>query len=194
MVEKKLDYYAAISGLASLDRSHQVHFSKGELRELVKNRLENMAPTATDLYRNNKNRINIHGYLGGKVNMKEITELTYDLDHNLLGGYVPRQQLETLSSADFARYFHKKIECGTTMRTYDTFLTDSHFGLMAKPRRTEPATTTSGATNIDQKVEKKPITTPASAHIRKVIVCKRCNSRFAGPSRMKSLRRHICKH
>lgn len=192
MVERKLDYYDVIRGLASLDRSHQVSFNKGELRELVKNRIENMEPAVTDLYRNNKNRINIHGYLGGKVDMKQITEMTYDLDHNLLGGFVPRQQLETLSSADFARYFHKKIECGNSLRTYDTFLSDVHFGLMAKPKKIEMNETAENKDTAENK-ETKPVTTPTSAHIRKVVVCKRCNSRFVGPSRMKSLRRHNCK-
>ncbi|KAL3231690.1 Chromatin structure-remodeling complex protein RSC14 [Nakaseomyces bracarensis] len=213
MIEKKLDYYGALAGLASLDRSHQVNFSDGELVELVKNRRENLEPQSEDLYRNNKNRINIHGSLGGKVDMKEITEMTYDLDHNLLGGYVPRQQLETLSSADFARYFHKKIECGNSLRAYDTFLADTHFGLMAKPQKksseaqpnnatatdsaatvaTTTATTTTTPTNTSESTVAAKVATPTSSHVRKVVVCKRCRARFIGPSRMKSLRRHNCK-
>lgn len=200
----KLDYYSVIGGLGSLDRSHSVVLGPQELRELVKNTEENRSDTALpDLYRNNKERVNIHGYLGGRVDMKEVSEMTYDLNHTLLGGYVPRQQLETLCSTDFARYMHRKVDCGDAMQVYDTFLADNHLGLAQRPRIHTQTTQSPQAQaqaqaqgqgqGIAQPMQDKIPPVQHDTHVRKVVVCKRCRARFLGPSRMKSLRRHNCK-
>lgn len=117
------NYYDLISGLSAFECSHEVLLSAGELEQLVESSDEecckNGETTDDESSTIEKKRLTVHGYLGGKVDLTEASNASYDLSHTLLGGYVPRRQLESLSSIDFAHYFHKSLECENALRNYD---------------------------------------------------------------------------
>ena len=119
---EKKNYYDIIAGLSAFESSQEVTLSSNELEELVKN-TESTPETPKqviqeDTEKIDKKRMTVHGYLGGKVDLTEATNASYDLSHTLLGGYVPKRQLESLSSIDFAHYFHKSLECENALQLY----------------------------------------------------------------------------
>ncbi|CCC66908.1 hypothetical protein NCAS_0A03500 [Naumovozyma castellii] len=159
----KKNYYEVIAGLAELERSQDITFTKEELYQLTK-------PVPLKKAEAKSKRHIVHAYLGGNIDIKDTTE--YDLSHTLLGTHVPQKQLEMLSSIDFAQLFHKTLECENALQINDMFFD----GLTPSPRKSDPQ-------------DSKEATTKG---VRKVVVCKRCQSRFKGPLRMKQLEKHTC--
>ncbi|SMN20968.1 similar to Saccharomyces cerevisiae YBL006C LDB7 Component of the RSC chromatin remodeling complex [Maudiozyma saulgeensis] len=195
----KRDYYEVIGALSSFETSQEVVLSNDELVELTKPKIDTQQKEASE------ERIPVHAYLGGKVNMKEAAHASYDLGHTLLGGYVPQRQLESLSSIDFAHYFDKTLDCDDALQIFDTFLpasarqcmllsTQNELDIRAKAkakakleRKQKAATAAADSANgTDERV------LPDGKIVRKVIMCRRCNRKFRGEDRMKQLKRHEC--
>lgn len=183
-VVKKRSYYDVIAGLAAFECSQEVTFNPHDLQELVKQPDESQKPFNDENSR--KKRTIVHGYLGGKVDMNEASNASYDLSHTLLGGYVPKRQLESLSSIDFAHYFHKSLECENALQVYDLFVGTGYGRIPAHINGREAAP-------VENATIAERTSTPAKS-VRKVVVCKRCRSRFAGPRRMQELEKHACRH
>ncbi|CCD22491.1 Ldb7p NDAI_0A03340 [Naumovozyma dairenensis CBS 421] len=170
-------YYDVISGLAALERSHQITFSQDELLQLTENSKK------VRKSKNEKRKIidtavrpTIHSYLGGTINVTDKTN--YDVSHTLLGNHVPKSQLETLSSIDFAQLFHKYLSCEDVLQIHDIFFSNSFPNTFSSP----PVDIHNEDTNKEGE----------KAKVRKVIICKRCNSRFTGRNRMSLLKKHTC--
>lgn len=198
----KKTYYDIIAGLAAFEKSQAVSLTPEELLELTtisnntKEEKKKEDHSETEIKPDNsigekkvedteaeedKPKINIHGYLGGKVDLSEATNVNYDLGHTLLGGYVPKKQLESLSSLDFAHYFHKSLECEDALQIYDLFIPTSN--------KMHMLLNTNG--NDTSKITPDRIT-PEGKIIRKVIICKKCKSKFYGPTRLQQLKKHDC--
>ncbi|KAK5782461.1 Ldb7p PWA37_000605 [Arxiozyma heterogenica] len=152
-------------------------------------------------------RPNLHGYLGGKVDMEEIKVAQHDLSHTLLGSYIPKRQLESLTSLDFAQYFHKALECEESLQIYDLFIQPVE---NIKSSSVAPKKIENGNSNNSNNITKDSLkeidpsdlehnqrvyqwTKPDGKVVRKVVLCNRCNGRFFGPNRMKQLLQHNCK-
>ncbi|CDH09323.1 related to Chromatin structure-remodeling complex protein RSC14 [Zygosaccharomyces bailii ISA1307] len=178
-LSKKKGYYDVIAGLAAFECSQDVSLTTQELDELVKaedDKQTQVIPNSAN-EETRKKKVTVHGYLGGKVDLDEASNASYDLSHTLLGGYVPKRQLESLSSIDFAHYFHKSLECESALQVYDSF--------MASNFRRAPALPT------DPVQDNLHSGTPSPA-VRKSLVCKKCGARFSGSHRMHRLRKHTC--
>ncbi|GAV55794.1 hypothetical protein ZYGR_0AY01870 [Zygosaccharomyces rouxii] len=188
---KRRTYYEVIAGLASFERSQDVSLSHPELQELVKAEIHNkqtekLPNTANEEAKRKK--VTVHGYLGGKVDLDEASNASYDLSHTLLGGYVPRRQLESLSSIDFAHYFHKSLECEDALQIYDLFVANNFRRATALP---------STVTHINNNNNNNSSThdeahSPPGSNIKKSLVCKKCGTKFSGSHRMHRLRKHTC--
>lgn len=188
-----------LAGLSAFESSQEVIFNQHDLQELVKEDEEQQSKEqnkSTD-EESRRKRTTVHGYLGGKVDLNEASNASYDLSHTLLGGYVPKRQLESLSSVDFAHYFHKSLECEDALQVYDVFVA-SGYGRVATQLNGRVAlntgeNTSSGtpASGLDEN-DKNTVTGPVKM-TRKVIVCRRCKSRFVGPKRKHDLEKHECK-
>ncbi|GCE99855.1 hypothetical protein ZYGM_003041 [Zygosaccharomyces mellis] len=182
---KRRTYYEVIAGLASFERSQDVSLSYPELQELVNaesynKQAEKLPNTANEGTKRKK--VTVHGYLGGKVDLDEASNASYDLSHTLLGGYVPKRQLESLSSIDFAHYFHKSLECEDALQIYDLFVANNFRRATALP----PA-----VTHINNNSDNEPHSSPGST-IKKSLICKKCGTKFSGSHRMHRLRKHSC--
>lgn len=155
-----------------------------------------------------RRRPNLHGYLGGKVDMEEIKIAQHDLSHTLLGSYIPKRQLESLTSLDFAQYFHKALECEESLQIYDLFIqpTQNTKSRSTVPKNLENINTTNNNNNTTKESSERvdlsdpehnprvyQWTKPDGKVVRKVVLCNRCNGRFFGPNRMKQLLQHNCK-
>ncbi|EDO17619.1 hypothetical protein Kpol_1061p44 [Vanderwaltozyma polyspora DSM 70294] len=176
---QKRNYYDVIAGLSAFEKSNDVTLSNEELRELTtindKDGDDELQSNENEENLKNdeeKGKMVVHGYLGGKVDLSEASNATYDLSHTLLGGYVPKKQLESLSSIDFAHYFHKSLECENALEVYDLLVGNEYRHVQQQQYRSD-------SQNKD-------------GNVRKVVICKNCKSRFTGPNRMKSLYKHNC--
>ncbi|CCK69403.1 Ldb7p KNAG_0C02920 [Huiozyma naganishii CBS 8797] len=190
-------YYDIISALSAVEKSQDVVFTPEELVELTAPLEQGRSnDPQSDTKKDGKPRINVHGYMGDvKVNPVEASKVEYDLSHTLLGGYVPRKQLESLSSVDFAHYFHKALECENTLQIYDMFVPQKSAMHQVLAGRLDHDTTQQ---NQQQQQQQQQRTTyqrvdAAGRIVKKVLVCKRCSSKFQGPHRWKQLKQHVCK-
>lgn len=184
-VGKKRSYYDIIAGLAAFECSQEVTFNRHDLQELVKQPTESQSVTRNTEDETRRKRTIVHGYLGGKVDINEASNASYDLSHTLLGGYVPKRQLESLSSIDFAHYFHKSLECEDALQVYDLFV-GTGYGRIPAHINGQVAAPVEAATARDSRLE-----SPAKS-VRKVVVCKRCGARAHGPRRVQELENHVC--
>lgn len=176
---KRKSYYDVIGGLAAFECSQEVSLNPQELTELIKaedDKQAQMIPNNANEETRRK-KVTVHGYLGGKVDLDEASNASYDLSHTLLGGYVPKRQLESLSSIDFAHYFHKSLECESALQVYDSFMANNFRRATAVP--------------MDPPQDNSHNGTPSPA-IRKSLLCKKCGSKFTGSHRMHRLRKHVC--
>ncbi|QLQ79801.1 hypothetical protein HG537_0C04500 [Torulaspora globosa] len=192
-VTRKKGYYDVIAGLSAFECSQEVTFSREDLLELVKAEEEVAKQNGKPEEDVRRKRTTVHGYLGGKVDLNEASNAIYDLSHTLLGGYVPKRQLESLSSVDFAHYFHKTLECEDALQIYEVFVGNGYGQIAAQLNSrmintgdTSPGTPASGSDNNGTE------TVPAKV-VRRVIVCRRCKSRFVGPRRKQELEKHECR-
>ncbi|CCF59884.1 hypothetical protein KAFR_0I01030 [Kazachstania africana CBS 2517] len=181
LVENGKDYYDILAGLSAFERSHEVSFTLEELKELVKPKKDDEKKKLQEGSKKSSKRITVHGYLGGKVDLTEASNANYDLSHTLLGGYVPKKQLESLSSIDFAHYFHKSLDCEDALKIYDLFISSYNGNRINKMGSTGLANGSLSRLSTDGKP------------LRKVLVCKKCHSKFYGINRMKQLKKHDCK-
>ncbi|CAI4037238.1 hypothetical protein SMKI_02G1060 [Saccharomyces mikatae IFO 1815] len=178
MSGNNMGYYEVIAGLSALEKSPQVVFSAAELQQLTQQSADTNKNTKGS--ENSKMRISrpkrvaVHGYLGGKVSLADAAQVEYEVGHSLLGSYVPRQQLEALSSVDFAHHFHRTLECKTALETHDVFLAGA--GQLSLPFQSHIESPR------EDELKRK----------RKVLICKRCQSRFIGTHRRSQLREHAC--
>lgn len=172
-------YYDVLSGLAALQRSQDVSFTAEELRQFTRGIYEKK-PDGREKHDESKVPLRpvLHDLLGGTPDLQEAARAGCSLNHTLLGGYVPQSQLEALSGADFARYFHRVLECNNALETYNLFLA----GTQAK------AQVASGAV-----VQPKAAYVNAEGKlVKKAVVCRRCKSKFYGASRLHALEQHKC--
>lgn len=212
----KKNYYDIIAGLSAFDKSQDVVLSRTELEELTEEKEETQTDSMGNEFKdeiddnkekgeqksNRQRRPILHDYLGGKVDTQELQTVQHDLSHTLLGGYVPKKQLESLSSLDFAQYFHKALECEESLQIYDLFIQPTQ----NKPIQSYFLGNTPDPGAIDAQVEETsaPLgpekdpkvyqwTKPDGKIVKKVVICNRCHSRFSGQNRMKQLVQHHCK-
>ncbi|EJT41661.1 LDB7-like protein [Saccharomyces kudriavzevii IFO 1802] len=173
-----MGYYAVLAGLSALEKSPQVVFTAAELQQLTQ-----QCSSANESARDREisegkvskpKRVAVHGYLGGKVSLADAAQVEYEVGHSLLGSYVPRQQLEALSSVDFAHHFHRTLECKAALETHDVFLAGA--GQLSLPFQSHIDSPK------DNDLKRK----------RKVMICKRCQSRFSGPQRRSQIKEHVC--
>ncbi|SCW01012.1 LAFE_0D03136g1_1 [Lachancea fermentati] len=196
MAEYKLGYYDTIAGLSALECSQKVSLTEKQLEELVavdaeeRQKRDNIDES---LQVKDKKRIPIHGYLG-KIDTTAAANANHDLKHTLLGGHVPRAQLEILSSTDFAHYFHKVLDCEKALEVYDHFINQNQsrggtHGTPTPPASVTPSTPIPFGDVQIQDMHRKP---KESDGVKKVILCKRCKARFSGPRRFTNMKKHMC--
>ncbi|KAG0662451.1 hypothetical protein C6P44_002241 [Monosporozyma unispora] len=208
----KKDYYDIIAGLSAFEKSQDVVLTREELVELTtvdtvednkkkEDKDEKKEEEGEEVKEPRKrHRQNLHSYLGGKVDMSEIQTAQHNLSHTLLGAYVPKKQLESLSSLDFAQYFHKALECEESLHIYDLFIQPTQ-------NKIQNSILLNNAMNISMAntpeiSESDPAhnpkvyqwTKPDGKIVRKVVICNHCHSRFFGQNRMKQLAQHHCKN
>lgn len=221
-------YYDVISHLSYFESSSKVSFSREQLLELVQQEMENRM-VRDNLTRSNVNidfskRTPMHSYLG-PLTARHAEEASknlrfYNLKHALLGGYVPRNQLESLSSTDFAHYLHKVLECEEPLESYvkyvnvdrmptDTVssMNESPVPLAAKSCEQVQPVNTSGSSSVcraqtssnsaahytSSLAVMNTITKKAGeSHVKKVVLCKLCKKRFSGPRRFTEFSNHMC--
>lgn len=192
---KKKNYYDIIAGLSAFEYSHEVTLSPQDLLELVTEDAEPNEEPESMFDDKKKKRTTVHGYLGGKVDINEASNASYDLSHTLLGGYVPKRQLESLSSIDFAHYFHKSLECEGALQVYDLLMGNDYrrLNLHINGNSSREGTTTT-ATPPSNSIESEAGATRTNHHrvVRKAVICKKCGAKFVGSTRMKMLGKHIC--
>lgn len=198
----KKDYYDIIAGLSAFEKSQDVILTKEELLELttVNNDEGVKSKESGEKDTSKKTRPILHAYLGGKVDMNEVNSAKQDLSHTLLGGFVPQKQLESLSSIDFAEYFHKVLECEESLQIYDLFIQPSQNKTLPTVMMQQPNVTVqentqdiTKSTNPSMNPRVYQWTNPEGKTIKKIVICKRCGSRFSGQNRMKQLSQHNCK-
>lgn len=212
----KKDYYDIIAGLSAFEKSQDVVLTKEELVELTtvdsiekdndketnskdgntKEEAEKKAPVK-------RHRPNLHTFLGGKVDIQEVQTAQHDLSHTLLGAYVPKKQLESLSSLDFAQYFHKALECEESFQIYDLFIQPTQNKIQnsillnnaMNNSLNNSMTNIPGMTSSDPEHNPKVYqwTKPDGKIVKKVVICNRCGNKFSGQNRMKQLAQHHCK-
>lgn len=196
-IVKKRSYYDIIAGLSAFECSQDVSLNPHDLQELVTEGDESDEQPEKVEEDVKRKRNTVHGYLGGKVDLNEATNASYDLSHTLLGGYVPKRQLESLSSIDFAHYFHKSLECENALQVYD-LLVGSGYGripvhINGKSGDSRESTTASTSNNpVDSNGSEARTESRDNKAVRKVVVCKKCKSRFSGPRRMQMFKNHVC--
>ncbi|CCE63554.1 hypothetical protein TPHA_0F00680 [Tetrapisispora phaffii CBS 4417] len=183
---QKKNYYDVIAGLSAFEKSNEVTLSIQELEELTSTKKDDTEKDNVDSITKKKilqedekkSKMIVHGYLGGKVDLSHASNATYDLSHCLLGGFVPKPQLETLSSVDFANYFHRSLECENALEVYD-FLVGNEYRHVQQQQ-------------LKQNQDSEGYKSKNENAVRKVIVCKKCNSKFKGQNRLRMLYNHIC--
>lgn len=182
-------YYEVIGDLAAFELSQSVSFTKEQLIELIQQeqafRLDRDDLNQCDF--SNKKKIPIHSYLG-TLSSKDAEEASkhldaYNLKHTLLGGYVPREQLESLSGSDFAYYLHKVLECSGSIDTY---------GKYVNPGKIHISNDSSASSPVDQISRLNMTGSFREPHTKKVVLCKLCKARFSGPRRFTELSHHRC--
>lgn len=107
-----MGYYDAICTLDTLDGAEQVSFTKNQLAFLVEEEIQQkkdrdeLKPKDTVEGR----RVPVHEYLGplSPKQAEAAAFAEYHWDHQLLGPYVPKSKLESLSANEFAAYFRKR--------------------------------------------------------------------------------------
>lgn len=191
---KRRTYYEVIAGLASFEHSQDVSLSTSELQDLIKaenqkKEIESQPNTVSEEPK--KKKVTVHGYLGGKVDLDEASNASYDLSHTLLGGYVPRKQLESLSSVDFAHYFHKSLECEDALQIYDLFVANNFRRATALPATVSHINSNNNNNGHITSNHGESQSSPAPT-IRKSLICKKCGTKFSGSHRMHRLRKHNC--
>lgn len=192
---KKKNYYDIIAGLSAFECSQEVILSPQDLLELVTEDTEPNDEPESTVDDKGKKRTTVHGYLGGKVDLNEASNASYDLSHTLLGGYVPKRQLESLSSIDFAHYFHKSLECEGALQVYDLLMGNDYrrlnLHINGNSSREDTTTTTTPPPNSIEN-ESGDTRTNHNKVVRKAIICKKCGAKFVGSTRMKMLKKHSC--
>ncbi|SCU84556.1 LAFA_0D10616g1_1 [Lachancea sp. 'fantastica'] len=205
MTQHSLGYYDIISGLSALECSHRTCLSPEQLQAFC--RIDQQAKKTRDQtideqdesHRRERRRIPVHGYLS-KADAGLKLENGNDLQHTLLGGHVPRSQLEALSSTDFARYFQKLIDFEKTTEAFNVFVnsTATRAANVAATPTPPSSALPSGqagalAGNDDAGLAAKPkLTTSGNDSVKKVILCKKCKARFSGPRRFTNMNKHMC--
>lgn len=107
-----MGYYDAISALNVADGPEQVAFTKNQLVFLAKEEIQQRKDRDT-LKKSDEvegRRVPVHEYLG-PLSTKQAEAAAfaeYHWDHQLLGPYVPKSKLESLSATEFAAYFDKR--------------------------------------------------------------------------------------
>ena len=203
MPEVKHDYYSVLAGLSAFEASQNVSFTEQELEEFSRqqnqvslkekegedgtDRDDNVKETKSNANNSTsaKRMPPVHGYLGGRVDIKEAARANYDLSHTLLGGYVPKRQLEQLVSLDFAHFFNKNLECKSAIQVCSTFT-----GLANPPVNSNTSTDSPEELRIQQ--EASEVTLPDGRIKYRVLECVKCHQRFRGPDRLKLLKQHSC--
>ncbi|SCV00536.1 LANO_0F07360g1_1 [Lachancea nothofagi CBS 11611] len=202
MARQTLGYYDTIAGLSALECSHKVHLSQEQLQELCESDREardardETNSQSDENERREKRRAPVHGYLS-KIDTSIALDTSSELQHTLLGGHVPRGQLEALSSTDFANYFHKLIDFEKATQAFNLFANQTAMASVAVVTPTPPPSTTPttplARTEYSEPAETvKKLKTPTNNGIKKVILCKRCKARFSGPRRFTNMKKHMC--
>lgn len=182
-------YYDTISNLSALEASDKVSFPPEQLAVLVRN--DEQVRKERDMIRTDevegtagKKLEPVHGYLG-KVNVNSGSTTGYELKHTLLGGHVPRQQLETLSSTDFAHFFYKVLQCEDALKVYAKYVN-------VNARSTLATTPPISATVQVQELPVRKRQSGSKDGVKKVILCKKCKARFSGPRKHTNMKSHMC--
>ncbi|AMD22258.1 HGL082Cp [Eremothecium sinecaudum] len=222
-------YYDVISDLSCFESSDKVSFTREQLSELVQQEVDNRA-ARDDLSKSSidfdaSKRIPMHSYLG-PLSAQDAEEASkhlgvYNLNHTLLGGYVPRNQLESLSSTDFAHYLHKVLECEGPLESYAKYVNVGRIPIgSVDPANESPVPLTAraptqvqlpgslgsaqgiGKTQTPSNSATPSIGTPpvvnttikkaGESHVKKVVLCKLCKKRFSGPRRFTEFSNHMC--
>ncbi|SCU93769.1 LADA_0G04808g1_1 [Lachancea dasiensis] len=213
MAQQSLGYYDTISGLSALECSHKVHLSVEQLQQLctLDKKARKIQDGVDDNGDENERRIRkrapVHGYLS-KIDATIKLDLSNELQHTLLGGHVPRSQLEALSSTDFANYFHKMVDFEKATQTFDMFAHQATMVATAVPTPTPPpsitpTTTPLTRTEFTETAEAVRRSRPqlnsnnsssgsSAGGVKKVILCKKCKARFSGPRRFTNMKKHMC--
>ncbi|AET41080.1 Ldb7p Ecym_7234 [Eremothecium cymbalariae DBVPG len=220
-------YYNVISDLSCFESSDKVSFTEEQLLELTQQEYDNRE-TRDDLSKSGLHfdpikRIPMHSYLG-PLTARDAEEAAkhlgfYNLKHTLLGGYVPRNQLESLSSTDFAHYLHKILECEGPLDSYSKYVNVGRIpigsidpvnelpvplsaktpvqvqaGTPGSSSSTKVQTPSSSATPSagTPPIVNTTIKKAGESHIKKVVLCKLCKKRFSGPRRFTEFSNHMC--
>ncbi|SCU92802.1 LAME_0F01552g1_1 [Lachancea meyersii CBS 8951] len=204
MAQHTLGYYDTIAGLSSLECSHKAHISPEQLQALCKidQEARKTRDEACDGRLENDLRerrcIPVHGYLS-KIDAQISLDNVNELQHTLLGGHVPRAQLEALSSTDFANYFHKLIDFDKAIQAFNFYVTHSAVNATAAVTPTPPLSATptvplaaGGTSESIESVRKPKPLASNNGGVKKVILCKRCKARFSGPRRFTNMKKHMC--
>ncbi|CEP60481.1 Ldb7p LALA0_S01e11892g [Lachancea lanzarotensis] len=206
MAQRNLGYYDIIAGLSALECSHKTRLSQEQLQALC--RIDQQAKKTRDQtsdeqldesHRRERRRVPVHGYLS-KVDATLKLENAGDLQHTLLGGHVPRSQLEALSSTNFASYFQKLIDFDKTAEAFSIFVNAAAIratAIAATPSPPSSATPSvqPGALEGNEGLEltkKLQASTSNNDGVKKVILCKKCKARFSGPRRFTNMKKHMC--
>lgn len=196
MPEVKHDYYSVLAGLSAFEASQNVSFTEQELEEFSHQQKQvpsgeelgedgNETKSNTNNFTSAKRMPPVHGYLGGRVDIKEAARANYDLSHTLLGGYVPKRQLEQLVSLDFAHFFNKNLECKSAIQVCSTFAGPANSPVNAN-------TNTGSPEELRIQQEAPEVTLPDGRIKHRVLECVKCHQRFRGPDRLRLLKQHSC--
>ncbi|CAR23382.1 LDB7-like protein [Lachancea thermotolerans] len=197
MAQYDLGYYDTISGLSALECSHKVTLSQGQLLELctkdsnAREDRDNTKGTTEEKDRKDKRRTPVHGYLS-KTDPNITLSSTYELNHTLLGGHVPRATLEALSSTDFAQYFQKVIDFEKALQTHNYFAAQNVNTVPTVPSSPASSLTPSTPVPASQVENTRRPRSQQSDGVKKVILCKLCKARFSGPRRFTNMKKHMC--
>ncbi|AAS54402.1 AGL088Cp [Eremothecium gossypii ATCC 10895] len=220
-------YYSVISDLSCFEASDKVSFTREQLMELTQQEVDarEMRDNLERSEWETRKRLPMHSYLG-QLAARDAEEAAkhpgyYTLQHTLLGGYVPRHQLESLSSTDFAHYLHKVLECEGPLDSYGKYVNVGRIpigsaevaaespmplavkapvpmpGLLGTPgssSSTKVQTPSSSATPSagTPPIVNTTIKKAGESHIKKVVLCKLCKKRFSGPRRFTEFSNHMC--
>ncbi|CUS22922.1 LAQU0S07e03246g1_1 [Lachancea quebecensis] len=197
MAQYDLGYYDTISGLSALESSHKISLPEGQLLELctrdsnARKDRDNINEAAEEKDRRDKRRTPVHGYLS-KTDPNVTLSSTYELNHTLLGGHVPRATLEALSSTDFAQYFQKVIDFEKALQTHNYFAAQNVNAVSTVPSSPASSLTPSTPAPASQVDNTRRPRSQQSDGVKKVILCKLCKARFSGPRRFTNMKKHMC--
>lgn len=218
----KKDYYDIIAGLSAFEKSQDVVLTREELVELTsvddtkrvdeektdgkeetskeeEEKREEVEEVEEKKAPVKRHRPSLHNFLGGKVDIQEVQTAQHNLSHTLLGAYVPKKQLESLSSLDFAQYFHKALECEESLQIYDLFIQPTQNkiqnSILLNNAMNNSLANIHGMSESDPEHNPRVYqwTKPDGKTVKKVVICNRCGNKFSGQNRMKQLAQHRCK-